>query len=726
MAIQALAARRRGYYRLTEAQRKAGLSKIVQQIAIHQLNTTKPRIQITGTNKDTASVGTDRAAESSISRYETVWKAALDFCIEISDYDSAMIFAREICPADPLPMSPDTAILCLRFHVQEKGTMLKHHKTDEPVVSSLTRQPLVCQGDWRSESSISAYSSALAKVHMHYSSTCGEYCEDCEECGKIPIEQVQKGEGCRRHPGCPNYWRSGKPNKAPDFSNNRGMMIDYVKSHYTARHTFAFYPGELRNIRIFLLSANDTYKLMLWTIMLVGIKGFLRIDEALNLQVEDLPQDYFAVSANNVEALCMTVQGKTDQEKKHLAIWDDKECPDFSPSRTLLIWLAVSGIKSGKLFPCKAELHGGTKSPTQPLPYDDFLKEIKYLCTHVLKKEADSPAMKSMIIGTHMLRKTAYLLAYWGFNRNYGTSEITPMDQANILLSARHKDTRSCATYLSDSGTMKALCARVKADDVNQRVGEWIPIHIDTHSTFAALNVSSKQFIRSAVDLADWYVFEKLRVPRQPGCMGLLEIHQLACEFVPDLTSDKALCKLLKENLPPGILQQALALFQKARDSKIMEAEQHALALSCKQNSLGTTTQATTTLAPPGAPTPTLCHPEASSKRKYALDEIVTCSVDFQQAVKRARRDKNRQVELLQEALREVRSQVREGKILQDPIKTFAYRAGKVEDCVKSCYKGNITAFLQANTKFTLSRFVCCLGNTHSTSFDVSTLLAGS
>ena len=48
--------------------------------------------------------------------------------------------------------------------------------------------------------------------------------------------------------------------------------------------------------------------------MLVGTKGFLRTDEVLNLKVEDSPQEYFAVTQNNVEGLCMTVQGKTDQE----------------------------------------------------------------------------------------------------------------------------------------------------------------------------------------------------------------------------------------------------------------------------------------------------------------------------------------------------------------------------------------------------------------------------
>jgi hypothetical protein len=122
----------------------------------------------------------------------------------------------------------------------------------------------------------------------------------------------------------------------------------------------------------------------------------------------------------------------------------------------------------------------------------------------VLQKLADSPAMKHMIIGTHILRKTGYLLAYWGFNLKNGRTETTPMDQASILLSARrHKDTRSCVTYLSDAGTMLALCSKIQSNDVHQRVGAWLLIHIKTHNAFAALNEPSKKYIKGATDLAD-------------------------------------------------------------------------------------------------------------------------------------------------------------------------------------------------------------------------------
>ena len=100
---------------LSKAQYEYGLSQIKQRIAKHGLNVVSPKIQIIGRNKKdtTTTVGTSWAADVSILRYETVWKSALAFCIEIADYDSAMIFARDLCASDPLPMSSKSAIECL-------------------------------------------------------------------------------------------------------------------------------------------------------------------------------------------------------------------------------------------------------------------------------------------------------------------------------------------------------------------------------------------------------------------------------------------------------------------------------------------------------------------------------------------------------------------------------------------------------------------------------------
>ena len=750
MSSQAYHGPRRSVYRLTKDQRKLGLIKIKERIDELEMNTTAPKIVIIGGNDKDDEVGTDKAKKISITRYNCVWKAALDFCIEVADYDSAMLYARDICPVDPVPMSTSTAISCLRFHVQEKGTLLKHHQTNELIKSAITGEPLICQGDWRSTHSISAYCSALSKVHGHYETTMGLYCEECEDCRKVPLELARNGTGCRRHPGDPHYWRQGQPTTDSLFKTHRGMMINYVDNHYVSRKTFSFFPGQLRDLRLHLLATNNKYKLMIWTIILLGIKGFLRIDEALHMKVEDLPQDYFVVTQENVEGLCMKVKGKTDDKVQYLAIWDDAECPDFSASRALLIWLALSGITSGYLFPNCAQLQNGTTSPTETLPYDDFLQEIKALCTSVLKLDEGSLNMNKLILGTHMLRKTGYMLAYWGYNRKYGISDTLPMDKACILNSARHKDTRTVATYLGDSGTMKTLCSKIRADDIHQRVGEWQPIHIQTHDAFAALNAPSKQYIKSAVDLADWYVFGKLRVPRDGafGGMAIYHIHHLACEFTPDLSSEEALRKLLQDNLPAGLLQQVLNLISKDRNAKIMAAVNHSTVL--QQNALlsiapvPTPTGASATNNPrgniaggPGVAavaevaagaaaaenfsTETESLPENNLKRKYNPEDLVAWSLEYPQAVKKARLNKSLQVKLCKQCVGEVRAQVIQGKILQDPVKSFAYKAGRVVDCLEKCYDGSVQAFLEANKTFTVSRFnQCCNGNKHSASFGQS------
>jgi hypothetical protein len=71
---------------------------------------------------------------------------------------------------------------------------------------------------------------------------------------------------------------------------------------------------------------------------MMGVKLFGRMkDEILKLRVEDLPQDYFVVTPEDVLALCAVLDGKADLGPVHLAMWDEYVCPEFSPMRILLI-----------------------------------------------------------------------------------------------------------------------------------------------------------------------------------------------------------------------------------------------------------------------------------------------------------------------------------------------------------------------------------------------------
>ena len=87
-------------------------------------------------------------------------------------------------------------------------------------------------------------------------------------------------------------------------------MEEYCENHYEARSTYAFLPGQLRDIRDYLLASNDIHKLMLWTMIIVGVKLFLRIDEVIAMKVDDFKTDYFVVTTDNVEGLCVQIKGK--------------------------------------------------------------------------------------------------------------------------------------------------------------------------------------------------------------------------------------------------------------------------------------------------------------------------------------------------------------------------------------------------------------------------------
>jgi hypothetical protein len=62
----------------------------------------------------------------------------------------------------------------------------------------------------------------------------------------------------------------------------------------------------------------------------------------------------------------------------------------------------------------------------------------------------------------------------------------------------------------------------------------------------------------------------------------------------------------------------------------------------------------------------------------------------------------------------EVEQQVRGGKVLVDPLKSWAYLAGKVAECVSKCHGGNL------GTGFRIGKWACCHGIKHKAYFDRS------
>ena len=73
------------------------------------------------------------------------------------------------------------------------------------------------------------------------------------------------------------------------------------------------------------------------------------------------------------------------------------------------------------------------------------------------------------------------------------------------------------------------------------------------------------------------------------------------------------------------------------------------------------------------------------------------------------------------DAVADVQAQVRDGKELIDPLKSWSYRAGKVAQCIADCFGNDIDAFLAENQQGPLSKFkTCSKGVTHVATFDRS------
>jgi hypothetical protein len=246
----------------------------------------------------------------------------------------------------------------------------------------------------------------------------------------------------------------------------------------------------------------------------------------MQMKVEDLPHEFFIVKDGNVEALATKIKGKCDTKVHTMALWDDKECPEFSPSRALMVWLAVSGITSGYIFPPRSFLQSGLahKQPAGThAAYSTLLEHIRNLVLNTC--EIPDDMMTNLFISTHLLRMTAYLLAMWGLG--FRASDI---DMANIGESPRHKDVASMARYLRDSSTLEGLRKRACPDNKSQSVGKWKPIHIGTHIHWKTLGADLQPHTKSLPELARWYVCVVMGVC---DSLPIAEMYEKVCDYQP-------------------------------------------------------------------------------------------------------------------------------------------------------------------------------------------------
>jgi hypothetical protein len=307
------------YRRLTEADHVKGLDKMLVLIASRE----EDRQQYGNLRYPEPIVTPKSLKPKTVKQYKGMWRTSLEFCIEAGFYEAGIIFARGICPSRPPTVPLVVAKLIVHFHCNPKDEILCYPGTEHPVLSGCIGsigQPIRSVGTWKSPSAIDTFRGALAYVHTCYARTNVEYSKICGECCERPRADM----GCSDHAGNPCLTRRGNPARSRDFKTFINVTKDELD--HVGKTNLQLLPHELRKLRELLLSRNTLFDTMIWTIIIVSVKAFLRSDEGLNLEMKDFKRQYFQVALQKISRLCFEVKGKTDPHPVKLAVNDDLAC----------------------------------------------------------------------------------------------------------------------------------------------------------------------------------------------------------------------------------------------------------------------------------------------------------------------------------------------------------------------------------------------------------------
>ena len=254
-------------------------------------------------------------------------------------------------------------------------------------------------------------------------------------------------------------------------------------------------PGEVRQLGNYLRSSNNLKDLQTLVIILLSIKTFLRADDLEGIKVEDMETDSLCmVNETGPINLCFTVLGKSDTELIYLYLWADDDCPDFCALRALLVYVFLTGIKEGPLFVTEVELKAMPANgvTTTQISYGTIMTRLDFLFKTILKNTDKD-------LGSHTLRKTAYLFA------NFGHASLTEM-----MLAARHKNVANAMKY-EKGCSLSRNCLEVQPDPL-QRVSKFNAVRCLDPKSQELINAKNRIYFKSLPELANDFVHVQLKV----------------------------------------------------------------------------------------------------------------------------------------------------------------------------------------------------------------------
>jgi hypothetical protein len=214
-----------------------------------------------------------------------------------------------------------------------------------------------------------------------------------------------------------------------------------------------------------------------------------------------------------LKAMVLKIKEKSDPFPLPLIIWANDEFPELCPVRHLLMSIALTGVQSGYIFGKPYEFNSRN---AENYPYEEFLARLNEICVGFLKRP-----LHGNIYDTHVLRKTGYLFAIFGFLKRYEpefcskiNKHVLPkMAMGAIMKSARYAAVCNAVTYMRDSMALyEWVKAALKMDD--HGVAVFKDIHVEGSPLFKSVLGEEVHFFQkeSIFEMATWYVCTYLQL----------------------------------------------------------------------------------------------------------------------------------------------------------------------------------------------------------------------
>ncbi|KAF0712480.1 hypothetical protein As57867_004805, partial [Aphanomyces stellatus] len=462
------------------------------------------------------------------------------FCSLVGDYESLLMLLdrppQPFCPA----MNPQIIADFIRFKRQQNGTpFYRISNPDEQLVDVLDAVGCL---------------SYAARGHR------GTFFDKCTGCCSLSKRTNYKG--CQLHRGKPMLWRIGNPKQTELIEN---VMKESLRqgADYVVEGDSPLTPWELITIRNHLLSTNGFNDYQLFVMVLLSVKLFLRSDEVVRIRLSDFSKDLAIISDGGVvEALAVSVKGKTDVKPVTLMLWSDDVLPQLCPIRHLLILIKASGIKNeGYIFP-------GTDIDIGCLDGHFFSEtyhtRFKSVCEKLIDR--DGP------FGTHSCRKTAYLFAVWG-----GGSD------GDMMLSARHKQLGQAMKYKRDAAFLLNV-AISNNKNLASVVTPWKSIFCADAQMGRSINSNGSRGFKPLYELAFNFIHKLCACPLDAGILRMITD---VLNFNKPTSTKESIDILCKKYFPPEVLSRVMDLMSTYAFELTYLQSQTTQALSGENNSGG-------------------------------------------------------------------------------------------------------------------------------------------